>query len=231
LAVGGDDLADIVYTSGTTGRPKGVMLSHRQTLRLYAEWTDLADLREGDRYLIVNPFFHTFGWKAGCIAVVIRGARVLPSAVFDIDRLVRLIERESITMLPGPPISRGRNGHRIATRRFVRGHCHHRRKACVGMELRVADDGELLVRGYHVMKGYLDDPVATAAAVDPDGWLGKAVVVCKGWPMGSVASTVTADDLLDRCRQRMAGFKVPRTIVFLDALPLNATKVMKDQLR
>jgi HIP---CoA ligase len=167
-------------------------------------------------------------------------------------------------------------------------------KACAGMELRVADDGELLVRGYHVMKGYVDDPVATAAAVDPDGWLhtgdlatiddqgrvrivgrkkdmfivggfnaypaeiegfllehpavaqaavigvpddrlgqvGKAFVVCKGWPMGSVASTVTADDLLDWCRQRMAGFKVPRTIVFLDALPLNATgKVMKDQLR
>lgn len=100
------------------------------------------------------------------------------------------------------------------------------------MELRVADDGELLVRGYHVMKGYLDDPVATAAAVDPDGQVGKAFVVCKGWPMGSVASTVTADDLLDRCRQRMAGFTVPRTIVFLDALPLNATgKVMKDQLR
>ena len=66
----------------------------------------------------------------------------------------------------------------------------------------------------------------------PTVWLGKAFVVCKGWPMDSVASTVTADDLLDRCRQRMAGFKVPRTIVFLDALPLNATgKVMKDQLR
>jgi acyl-CoA synthetase (AMP-forming)/AMP-acid ligase II len=42
-------------------------------------------------------------------------------------------------------------------------------KACAGMELRVVDDGELLVRGYRVMKGYLDDPVATAAAVDPDG--------------------------------------------------------------
>ena len=65
----GDDIADIIYTSGTTGRPKGVMMNHLQTLRLYAEWCDLADLREGDRYLIVNPFFHTFGYKAGCIAV------------------------------------------------------------------------------------------------------------------------------------------------------------------
>ena len=61
----GSDIADIIYTSGTTGRPKGVMMNHLQTLRLYAEWCDLADLRQGDRYLIVNPFFHTFGYKAG----------------------------------------------------------------------------------------------------------------------------------------------------------------------
>ena len=64
----GTDISDIIYTSGTTGRPKGVMMNHRQTLRLYEEWCDLADLREGDRYLMVNPFFHTFGYKAGLIA-------------------------------------------------------------------------------------------------------------------------------------------------------------------
>ncbi len=63
--VEGTDIADIIYTSGTTGRPKGVMMNHRQKLRLYEEWCDLADLREGDRYLMVNPFFHTFGYKAG----------------------------------------------------------------------------------------------------------------------------------------------------------------------
>ena len=99
----GSDVADIIFTSGTTGRPKGVMTSHQQNLRLYAEWTDLADLRPGDRYLIVNPFFHTFGYKAGCIASMIRGATVLPMPVLDIDRLVDLVERERITMLPGPP--------------------------------------------------------------------------------------------------------------------------------
>ena len=63
--VSGTDISDIIYTSGTTGRPKGVMMNHRQNLRLYAEWCELADLREGDRYLMVNPFFHTFGFKAG----------------------------------------------------------------------------------------------------------------------------------------------------------------------
>jgi len=68
-----DDIADIIFTSGTTGRPKGVMMPHSATLRLFAEWCDLAGTREGDRYLIVNPFFHMFGYKAGCIASMIRG--------------------------------------------------------------------------------------------------------------------------------------------------------------
>lgn len=99
------DVADIIFTSGTTGRPNGVMTSHRQNLRLYAEWCDLADLREGDRYLMVNPFFHTFGYKAGCIAACIRGATMFPVRVFDVDVdvVLELIETERITMLPGHP--------------------------------------------------------------------------------------------------------------------------------
>ena len=101
--VSGDDISDIIFTSGTTGRPKGVMMNHRQNLRLYAEWCDLADLREGDRYLMVNPYFHTFGYKAGLIASFIRGATMVPVPVFDVDRVVELIEAERITMLPGPP--------------------------------------------------------------------------------------------------------------------------------
>src|ERR1700761_1891886 len=102
-AVNGADVSDIIFTSGTTGRPKGAMMCHRQTLRMYEEWANLADLREGDRYLQINPYFHTFGLKAGLITSFLRGATMLPVAVFEVDALVDLIERERITMLPGPP--------------------------------------------------------------------------------------------------------------------------------
>src|SRR6201995_282370 len=83
--VSGTDIADVIFTSGTTGRPKGAMMNHRQTLRMYEEWATLADLREGDRYLQINPYFHTFGLKAGLITSFLRGATMLPVAVFDVD--------------------------------------------------------------------------------------------------------------------------------------------------
>ena len=101
--VSGSDVCDIIFTSGTTGRPKGAMMNHRQTLRMYEEWATLADLRRGDRYLQLNPYFHTFGLKAGLISSFLRGATMLPLAVFDIDTLVNLVDRERISMLPGPP--------------------------------------------------------------------------------------------------------------------------------
>ena len=68
-AVAPEDLSDVIFTSGTTGRPKGVMTTHGQSVRVYEAWTDVVGLRAGDRYLIVNPFFHTFGYKAGWMSV------------------------------------------------------------------------------------------------------------------------------------------------------------------
>lgn len=101
--VDGEDISDIIFTPGTTGRPKGVMMNHRQNLRLYQEWCELADLRQGDRYLMVNPYFHIFGYKAGLLASCIRGATMLPVPVFDVDRVVELVAAERVTMLRGPP--------------------------------------------------------------------------------------------------------------------------------
>ncbi|MFJ6697258.1 fatty acid--CoA ligase family protein [Streptomyces sp. NPDC091272] len=97
------DPSDIIYTSGTTGRPKGAVITHGQTLRAYDIWADLAGLREGDRYLIVNPFFHTFGYKAGIIACLTRGATMVPQPVFNVDTVLANIAAERISVLPGPP--------------------------------------------------------------------------------------------------------------------------------
>ncbi|MEU6660584.1 FadD3 family acyl-CoA ligase [Streptomyces sp. NPDC046821] len=95
--------SDIIFTSGTTGRPKGAVITHAQTLRGYGIWADLAGLREGDRYLIVNPFFHTFGYKAGIITCLMRGATMVPQPVFNVDTVLANIAAERISVLPGPP--------------------------------------------------------------------------------------------------------------------------------
>jgi acyl-CoA synthetase (AMP-forming)/AMP-acid ligase II len=97
------DLSDLVFTSGTTGRPKGAMTTHGQTLRTFATWSEVVGLDQGDRYLIVNPFFHTFGYKAGVLACLMTGATMVPEPVFDVDRLLHRIEEERISVLPGPP--------------------------------------------------------------------------------------------------------------------------------
>ena len=102
-AVQPDDLCDILFTSGTTGRPKGAMLFHSASVRAYDAWSDVVGLRTGDRYLIINPFFHTFGLKAGILACVLKGATIVPHPVFDVPAVMRRIVEERISMLPGPP--------------------------------------------------------------------------------------------------------------------------------
>ncbi|GHF09605.1 FadD3 family acyl-CoA ligase [Streptomyces morookaense] len=102
-AVRADAPSDILFTSGTTGEPKGAVITHAQTLRAFGTWSELAGLREGDRYLIVNPFFHTFGYKAGIVAALMRGATMVPLPVFTPEAALALIAAERITVLPGPP--------------------------------------------------------------------------------------------------------------------------------
>ncbi|WP_405615260.1 FadD3 family acyl-CoA ligase [Streptomyces sp. NBC_00076] len=233
-AVHGDQPCDLVFTSGTTGRPKGAVITHAQTLRAYGIWTDLAGLRHGDRYLIVNPFFHTFGYKAGVIACLMRGATMIPQPVFNVDTVLANIAAERVSVLPGPPTLHqslldhpARDAHDLSALRLVvtgaavvplrlverlRGElgvdtvltayglseasgivtmCRRgddpsviastSGRAIPGTEIRVVDaeggpvgtgvPGEVLVRGFNVMRGYYQDEPATAEVLGEDGWL------------------------------------------------------------
>lgn len=222
-AVSPDDVADILFTSGTTGRSKGAMSAHRQTVGVARTWGDLGGVTTDDRYLVINPFFHSFGYKVGIVTGLTTGATLYPLATFDLDRTMELIETERITVLPGAPAiyqslltapgraSRDLSSLRLAvtgaavvpvvlielmreelgidqvvtafgmTEAVVVTMCRDGDpaelvattcgRAIPGMETRIGDGGELLVRGDFVMLGYLDDPAATAEAIDADGWL------------------------------------------------------------
>jgi acyl-CoA synthetase (AMP-forming)/AMP-acid ligase II len=233
-AVSPDDLSDILFTSGTTGKPKGVMTTHGQNVRAFTAWSEVVGLREGDRYLIVNPFFHSFGYKAGWLAALIRGATILPHQVFDVAAVLDRIGRERVTVLPGPPtlyqsilahpdrekldlsalrlavtgaavipvelIYRMRQdltfetiitGYGLTESSGVVTMCRYdddpetiattSGRAIPDVEVRCVDNsgaevprgqpGEVVVRGYNVMKGYFDDAAATAEAIDAAGWL------------------------------------------------------------
>ncbi len=102
-AVQPDDLSDLIFTSGTTGHPKGAAATHAQSLRTFGTWSSIVGLTAGDRYLVVNPFFHTFGYKAGILACLMAGATVVPEPVFDVAAVMARIGSERITVLPGPP--------------------------------------------------------------------------------------------------------------------------------
>ncbi len=120
------DPSDILFTSGTTGAPKGVVMTHGRTLRVARDWVEMTGLCSDDRYLMVNPYFHMFGLKAGVLACVVSGATMLPQAVFDVDRILERIEEDRVSVLPGPPTlyqaildHPERDRHRLSTLRVA----------------------------------------------------------------------------------------------------------------
>jgi acyl-CoA synthetase (AMP-forming)/AMP-acid ligase II len=224
-----------MFTSGTTGEPKGVMLTHGQSLRGFEMLNHVSlGLHVGDRHLVVPPFFHCFGYKAGWMVSLMFGATVLPVSVFDAPSALELIENERVTVVQGPPTmfhsllsapnlpAPQHSALRVAFvgASSVPGELIHRLHRELGfssvmtgyglteasalvaltrktdsahmvanwagrpipdIEVRIVDDtgqsvscgtaGEVLVRGYNLMKGYYEDSAATADVIDLEGWL------------------------------------------------------------
>ena len=233
-AVTPDDVGLIMFTSGTTGHPKGVLVKGGAIIRAFWAYSLTLTVDKGDRYLLVNPYFHAFGYNSGIVVCLLHGAINLPVAVYDPGEVLALIERERVTVFPGPPaLFQGLLNHPdldrfdlSSLRACVTGAASIPVEMIVAMrerlgfetiitaygmtetsgvashtlagdppelvastsgcaipdvELRVVTDagdvaepgepGELLVRGYQVTPGYLDDPEQTAEAIDGDGWL------------------------------------------------------------
>jgi HIP---CoA ligase len=102
-AVGPNDPSDIIFTSGTTGQPKGAVLRHGASVETYVQWSAGVGIRPGDRMLVVYPFFHTAGLKSGILASFITGVTIVPHPIFDPVTVAARVSAESISVLPGPP--------------------------------------------------------------------------------------------------------------------------------
>lgn len=230
-----EDVAALPYSSGTTGVPKGVMLTHRSIATNLAQLSPAMPMGPDDRILAVLPFFHIYGLTALMNAPLRQGATVVVLPRFDLDTFLRAIQDHRITGLyVAPPIVLALAKHPavaeydLSSLKYIvsaaapldaalAAACSARLglppvgqaygmtelspgthvvpldaenpppgtvgKLVAGTEMRivslddpdkdvgVGEPGEIVVRGPQVMKGYLGRPDATAAMIDPDGWL------------------------------------------------------------
>ncbi|MFD7894096.1 AMP-binding protein [Streptomyces sp. NPDC059743] len=231
----GEDIAALPYSSGTTGVPKGVMLTHRSIATNLAQLEPVMPMRRGDRILAVLPFFHIYGLTALMNAPLRHGATVVVLPRFDLDQFLGAIEKHRINGLyVAPPIVLALAKHpavaqydlssleyvlsaaapldaRLAAACSARLNLPPVRQAygmtelspgthvvpltaaspppgavgklLPGTEMRIVSlddpdkdtgpgaEGEILIRGPQVMKGYLGRPEATAEMIDADGWV------------------------------------------------------------
>ena len=231
--VGPDDAAQIQYTSGTTGFPKGALLRHGSLTDNAALYAVEAEIGAGDVYVNPMPMFHTAGCVMGALGSLHARATHVPVLAFEPGFVLELIEREGGTALLGVPtmqialmehpdvasrdLSTLRSAvsggslvpaelvRRIETTFGVRFCIVYGTTECSPLvtmtrfddtpedkattigrampqtEVKVIDPvsreivdpgtvGELCARGYMVMKGYFENPEATAEAIDADGW-------------------------------------------------------------
>lgn len=344
-----DDTAVIFYTSGTTGKPKGVMLTHRNCVSVASMWNEALALRSDDRVMIVAPLFHCAAAHVFMLPTMYAGGTLIIEPGFHPEQAIESIQAHDVSIFFGVPamymillsMPKMESLQAPHLRKFMYGAApmpyelirrikqlfphievqnlygqtenspgtstlgdeHALSKAgSVGRplprcEVRIVDEegndvptgqvGEIVIKGSHVMKGYLKNPEATALTLR-DGWLfsgdlGKfddegflyivdrkkdmlirggeniypieveevlyqmpevleaAVVgiphevygeVPKACVVARPDSFLTEEQVLVFCQERLAKYKVPAVVEFVDVLPRNASgKVLKTVLR
>ena len=346
------EVINMQYTSGTTGFPKGVMLTHHNILNNGFHIGERQKFTEADRLCLTVPLFHCFGLVLGLMAALTHGATLVILESFDPLLALASVQKERCTALYGVPtmfiaelnhpmfgmfnLSSLRTGimagspcpMEIMKRVITDMKCRditiaygltegspvmtqtstddpiELRVSTVGqrlpgIEVRIVNpetnieappgtQGEVVCRGYNVMKGYYGMPEATAQAIDADGWLHsgdlgtmdvngyfkitgriKDTIIRGGEnispreieefllrmegvrdiQVAGIASpkygeevgafvirkdgaTITEEDVQDFCRGKIANFKVPRHVFFLDGYPMTASgKIQKYKLR
>ena len=226
-----EHLVALPYSSGTTGLPKGVMLTHRNLVANVLQSNALLDSSERDVVIGVLPFFHIYGMTVIMNMALRYGATIVTMPRFDLEQFLRLQQEHRATRsYVVPPIALALAKHPLVDQfdlssldivmsgaaplsaelseaaasrlgcTVLQGYGltetspvthvspHERNKPGMvgvltpntearivdldsGEEVPTGERGELCIRGPQNMKGYLDDPEATAAMIDPDGWL------------------------------------------------------------
>jgi fatty-acyl-CoA synthase len=103
IAIGPGDPVEMLYTSGTTGEPKGCLLSHGNMYYKCRVYVDLHHWTHTDRYLVPVPYFHIFGSMGGVAANCLAGSTQVVMDVFDAGEAMRLIQAERVTIFSGVP--------------------------------------------------------------------------------------------------------------------------------
>lgn len=347
------DVCNIQYTSGTTGSPKGVLLTHHNILNngwIFAKWMQLSPQ---DRCCNCFPLYHTAGCVLGILTCLTSGATlILPASQFDAGKTLEAVEAERATALLGSPtmfiaqlghpeferfdltslrtggmggapcpievmkrvveemhcpdmmviygqtessplISMSRSDDSLERRVETIGHATSSIEVKIispatGETVPVGMQGELCTRGYHVMKGYDEEPEATRKTIDAEGWLhtgdlatmrpdgylgitgrAKDMIIRGGeniypreveeflyshpkvmdvqvvglpnarwgevvlaWIRLKAGQTCTEKEIQNFCEGKIAYFKIPEHVRFVDAFPMTVSgKVQKFIIR
>jgi 4-coumarate--CoA ligase len=256
------DLVALPYSSGTTGLPKGVMLTHRNLAANLAQGEHALEMEDREVIVAVLPFFHIYGMEVLMNGVLYNGGTAVTMPRFDLEEFLRIIQEHKVTrayVVPPIVLALAKHplvdqfdlsslrsvfsgaaplGAELAAEASARIGCEvvqgygltetspvthatppgQFKPGSIGVaisntecrvvdpdgnDLGVGDDGEIWIRGPQVMKGYLNNPGATAATIDEDGWLHTGDI-----------GHIDADDhwyIVDRLKEliKYKGFQVP----------------------